>query len=135
MLLWFILLILTAHPVRGCGHTGDLRYELYLKKHQPGGEKQVCGGPCSRHVEHRDPQRLVTDSGKVAVLSCLASCSESITVFSVLGLHFAATCIWHFLPCTVLCSVLCALSPRLRFKTASPPCIREYLLNSFMCHQ
>lgn len=54
-------------------------------------------GTRSRYTEHTGTHTLETDSGKVSALSCLALCSEPTTVSFELWLHFAGTCIGHFL--------------------------------------
>lgn len=78
---------------------------------------------------------LETDSGKVSALSCLALCSELTTVSFELWLHFAGTCIGHFLHC--ICALLDYLCVVLltTFKAAFLPLAPEYFLNSFTHHQ
>lgn len=101
-----ILLIIIPHPLRSYEQRW-LRYDdIYLKEHQPGGDRQMPDGPHGRHAEHIGTHSSL-EPGTVSVLSCLTPCSESITIFFVLWLHFASTCKWHFFHYTVLDLVSC----------------------------
>lgn len=131
MLPLLILLIIIPHPVRGYGHRDGL-YMIFTSRSTSLVERNRCVREVVADTwSTQGSTALDLDSEKVSVLFCLVPCSESITVFFVLWLHFAGTCI-----CTILCFAwLFVCSSLIHFKATFLPHTPEYLLNSFIYHQ